>query len=186
MKKILMALASLLALGLFASCQQETSGDLTVSNEKNTDSWTYTYEYVPSGTMTKTTVTKTTVGSAASTTATEKVVDTLCDTATMEWTKYRKRNYCEYTITPYRNCVKIDTNGNQTQLSYGTTTYTIRKSEGSYYVDGQKVDVDPEASTVKLNFTTTTVATTQTGDSSSKTVTETTITREYNITLVRK
>ena len=186
MKKILLTIASVLALALFASCQNETSGDLTISNEQNSDSWSYGYYYTPSGSWTVTT--KTTVAGPANSTTTTSVEYTADSDWTGSWTKSRKRNEVIYKFAGNANVLNTASNGTQTTGSRDSQTIRIYKRSGSYYLNGTRLsDFNPESSTVNLNFTTTETSTAKsTTTTVGDTTTTTKITTVYALTLTRK
>ena len=203
MKKIILAVASVLALGLFASCQREISGDLTVNETTfGAQEWVATYtDFDVTGTMTETKKVTTKVGTADATTSTKVT-----------------------TITPYGKIerrigkFRVDGNDNRTWISFigkfnkkevvtpagSTTSYTtvtdentsdhdhaligVKKVNGAYYLNDKKVDVQVEGDTVTIKCTLTDSETATTGDGTAagNTVTTTEKTFVYDLTLTKR
>ena len=175
MKKIILAVASVLALGLFASCQREISGDLTVTNNNTGDNWTKRYAYVLSGTYSQT-VTTTSYGAKASGAA-EAATGTSVRTTTytpksvkVDLTITERRNdnavTYSYNIGDFESQTKTVSTptGGAATTSYSfvnTTavtnkTITVYKVDGKYYLRGVNEsylipDFNPTADTIDFS-----------------------------------
>ena len=170
MKKIILAVASVLALGMLVSCKQEVSGNLTVTDIQY-DAYkatTETYYYkVEESVETVTEVTETSKDSASSdasttkTTTTSKMdVDSANSVVTVSVSKNPTTNVTTYTINvpALKGKAKVvQTIGKNTYTSYNydsqtATTKEIKQIGSSFYYNGEVIEgLNPTAATFDLS-----------------------------------
>ena len=174
MKKIILAVASVLALGMLVSCKQEVSGNLTVTDIQY-DAYkatTETYYYKVEGsveTVTEVTATsKTSASSDASTTKTTTTskmdVDSANSVVTVTVSKNPTTNVTTYKINvpALKGKAKVvQTNGNTTYTSYqyasqeatsDSTAKEIKQIGSSFYYNGEVIEgLNPTAATFDLS-----------------------------------
>ncbi len=179
MKKIILAVASVLALGMLVSCKQEVSGNLTVTNlNKSLDSnqsETYYYKAEGGSSYSTTTVYSSKTATGSDTVNSKVVVDytytisgdnNLAKLAVSTPANDNKVTYT-FTIPGMTKSTKTVTtatvgNATTTVTDYATTnesatTIELEKIGGKYYftaTDGSKVAIDnfnPLADTVDLS-----------------------------------
>ena len=174
MKKIILAVASVLALGMLVSCKQEVSGNLTVTDIKYDafQATTETYYYKVEGSVESVTeVTSTTKASASSdasttkTTTTSKMdVDSANSVVTVSVSKNPTTNVTTYTISvpALKGKAKVvQTTGNTTSTYYqyasqeatsDSTAKEIKQIGSSFYYNGEVIEgLNPTAATFDLS-----------------------------------
>ena len=171
MKKIILAVASVLALGMLVSCKQEVSGNLTVTDIKYDafQATTETYYYKVEGSakiVTEQVSTSQTSPSASektdSTSTTTKMldVDSSNPFVTVSVSKDPTTNVTTYTIgVPALKGKQEDawTQGNLKGSSYSTTSQnatnkTITQIGSTFYYNGEVIEgLDPTAATFDLS-----------------------------------
>ena len=171
MKKIILAVASVLALGMLVSCKQEVSGNLTVTdiqyNAYQATTETYYYKVEGSAKI----VTETVNTSQASASASEKTDSTSTKTqmldvdssnpfVTVKVEKDPTKNVTKYTIGVPALKGKEEnawTNGNLKGSSYSpssenATTKVITQIGSTFYYNGEVIEgLDPTAATFDLS-----------------------------------
>ena len=213
MKKIILAVASVLALGMLVSCKQEVSGNLTVTDIQYNayQATTETYYYKVEGSVESVTeVTSTTKASASSdadttkTTTTSKMdVDSANSVVTVSVSKNPTTNVTTYTIDvpALKGKAKVvQTIGNTTSTFYNydsqnATTKEIKQIGSSFYYNGEVIEgLNPTAATFDLSKlaekdkSTSTRGTheyTAAGDKWYRTKTVTTTTPTYSLTYTK-
>ena len=171
MKKIILAVASVLALGMLVSCKQEVSGNLTVTDIQY-DAFKATeeiYYYKVEGSAKI--VTETVNTSQASATASERTdrtstatqmldVDSSNPFVTVKVEKDPTKNVTKYTIGVPALKGKVEnawTNGNLKGSSYSpssenATTKEITQIGSTFYYNGEVIEgLDPTAATFDLS-----------------------------------
>ena len=196
MKKIIIAVASLFALGMLVSCKQEVSGNLTVTDIQYNayQATTETYYYKVTGSaksvVTRTQTTKTSETASETTTeitATSDLnVNSTNPVVTVTVSKDPTTNVTTYTINfptlegKQTTVTKVGTAAATTEYSYIRETLPskiIKKIGSTFYytnIDDEKVVIegfDPTAATLDLSKL-----------SAKDTTTSTTGTRQYNQT----
>ena len=177
MKKIILAVASVLALGMLVSCKQEVSGNLTVTDIQYNafQPTTETYYYKVTGTAknvvsatqtTKTSDTASEVTAYTATATTDLNVNSTNAVVTVSVSKDPTTNVTTYTIGvpalegKTTTVQKIGTNAETTSYATATvdaTTKTITKIGSTFYytnIDDEKVVIegfDPTAATLDLS-----------------------------------
>ena len=179
MKKIILAVASVLALGMLVSCKQEVSGNLTVTDIKYDafQATTETYYYKVEGSVESvsevTTTTKNSASSDASTTKTTTTskmdVDSANSVVTVTVSKDPKTNVTTYTIgvPALKGKAKVvSTSGSTTTTQYQYASQdasdanatddikpkTITKIGSTLYYNGEVIEgLDPTAATFDLS-----------------------------------
>ena len=214
MKKIILAVASVLALGMLVSCKQEVSGNLTVTDIQY-DAFkptTETYYYKVEGSVKNvktTTVTSKASESAAETTDSKETVTADLNvsssnpvvTVTVE--KNPTTNVTTYKIkVPALEGKKkvVQTNGNSTSTNYQyaseqATEKEIKQIGSSFYYKGEVIEgLNPTAASFDLSklaekdkstSTTGTPSYTADGDKWYETKTVTTTTPTYSLTYTK-
>lgn len=140
MKKIILLAASVLALGLLASCKQEITGDLKVESNMSQigDNWTKNYYYTAEGSYSYTTTTART--SKASASAAETSTGLTQSTAVRTYALPTGDKGVKLTVTEYRNSNKVTYTYSLPKMTYktvttsttgGSTTSSISSDEGS-------------------------------------------------------
>ena len=175
MKKIILAVASVLALGMLVSCKQEVSGNLTVTDIQY-DAFketTETYYYKVEGSVESVTeVTNTTKATASSdetvvyktTTKSKMDVDSANSVVTVTVKKDPTTNVTTYKINvpALKGKAKVvQTNGNTTYTSYqyasqeatsDSTAKEIKQIGSSFYYNGEVIEgLNPTAATFDLS-----------------------------------
>ena len=174
MKKIILAVASVLALGMLVSCKQEVSGNLTVTDIQY-DAYkatTETYYYKVEGSVeTVTEVTNTTKATPSSdattskTTTTSKMdVDSANPVVTVTVSKNPATNVTTYKINvpALKGKAKVvQTTGNITSTAYqyasqdatsDSTAKEIKQIGSSFYYNGEVIEgLNPTAATFDLS-----------------------------------
>ena len=170
MKKIILAVASVLALGMLVSCKQEVSGNLTVTDVQYDafKATTETYYYKVEGSVESVTeVTYTTKATASSDASTSKTtttttmnVDSANPFVTVTVSKNPTTNVTTYTIGVPELKGKskvVSTSGNITSTSYEYYTQpadnkVIKQIGSTFYYNGEVIEgLDPTAATFDLS-----------------------------------
>ena len=171
MKKIILAVASVLALGMLVSCKQEVSGNLTVTDIQYNayQATTETYYYKVSGSAKI--VTETVNTSQTSATASEKTdststatqmldVDSSNPFVTVKVEKDPTKNVTKYTIGVPALKGKVEnawTNGSLKGSSYSPSSTNaidkvITQIGSTFYYNGEVIEgLDPTAATFDLS-----------------------------------
>ena len=202
MKKIILAVASVLALGLFASCQREISGDLNVNETTFGATQTvYTYtDFDVTGTITDTTKVTRKVGTADATT--ETTVTTKTPYGKIERRIEKRRvdgdnrtliSFCgkynrKQVYTPAGSTTSTTTVTDRSNWNHDDPIIRVKKVNGAYYIHDTKADVQVEGDTVTIKCTLTDSETATTGDGTAagNTVTTTERTAVYDLTLTKR
>ncbi len=177
MKKIILAVASVLALGMLVSCKQEISGNLTVTDFQY-DAYketTETYYYKVTGTAknvvaatntTKTSATASEVTAYTQTSTTDLNVNSANPVVTVNVTKNPTTNVTTYTIgvpalegktTTVTKIGTADATNSYSSATVAATSKTITKIGSTFYYTnaaGEKVVIegfDPTAATLDLS-----------------------------------
>ena len=175
MKKIILAVASVLALGMLVSCKQEVSGNLTVTdiqyNAYQNTSETYYYK-VEGSVESVTEVTNTTKATASSdatttsksTTTSKMDVDSANSVVTVTVSKDPTTNVTTYKINvpALKGKAKVvQTIGNTTSTTYqyasqeatlDSTAKEIKQIGSSFYYNGEVIEgLNPTAATFDLS-----------------------------------
>ena len=182
MKKIILAVASVLTVGLFASCQREISGELDMHSVDTTNR---TFYYTVSGSISETQsvveyAAKATASAAETKSADKSIVTTYefggenPTKISLTYREDKNNNIVTYTYTFPASVKKVvtkrtpvgGTTSTGTAITVSDTTVTsisVYKIDGKYYVDSadgarlQIKDFNPTATTIdfsKLNDTT--------------------------------
>ena len=213
MKKIILAVASVLALGMLVSCKQEVSGNLTVTDIQYDafKATTETYYYKVEGSakiVTETVNTSQTSASASektdsTSTATQMLdVDSSNPFVTVKVEKDPTKNFTKYTIGVPALKGKVEnawTNGSLKGSSYSSSSARATNKEitqigSTFYYNGEVIEgLDPTAATFDLSKLSEKDKTTSISDPSytadgdkwypSKTVT--TVTPTYSLTYTK-
>ena len=144
MKKIIFAVISALALGLFASCQNGAQ-DVNITGS---DSWQKSYVYDVTGTYTTYNITSKWDATTSKTvySAEKKEYEVSSNAGMVEWTNFGSRNKDEFSV----NSNNLNYKTASTDTTYTTTRFrdTIKKINGKYYyqrtsaADGSTVQIE--------------------------------------------
>ena len=174
MKKIILAVASVLALGMLVSCKQEVSGNLTVTDiqydayKATTETYYYKVEGSVESVSEVTITTKTSASSDASTTKTTTTskmdVDSANSVVTVTVSKNPATNVTTYKINvpALKGKAKVvQTTGNITSTAYqyasqeattDSTAKEIKQIGSSFYYNGEVIEgLNPTAATFDLS-----------------------------------
>ena len=173
MKKIILAVASVLALGMLVSCKQEVSGNLTVTDiqydayKATTETYYYKVEGSVESVSEVTTTTKTSASSDASTTKTTTTskmdVDSANSVVTVTVSKDPTTNVTTYTIgvPALKGKAKVvNTSGSTTTTDYqyasqdasSSNNKEIKQIGSTFYYNGEVIEgLNPTAATFDLS-----------------------------------
>ena len=174
MKKIILAVASVLALGMLVSCKQEVSGNLTVTDiqydayKATTETYYYKVEGSVESVSEVTITTKTSASSDASTTKTTTTskmdVDSANSVVTVTVSKNPATNVTTYKINvpALKGKAKVvQTTGNITSTDYqyasqeattDSNAKEIKQIGSSFYYNGEVIEgLNPTAATFDLS-----------------------------------